>query len=220
MRNEDREALTAMLAKVMSVYGKQITTGFVDVFFDALANYDLESVRRGLSAHVQNPDSGQFPPKPADIVRLIDGTSADQGMQAWSRLDKAVRRVGPYQSVVFDDPIIHRVLDDMGGWIKLCNVGREEDYKFQGLEFARRYRAYVIAGGVGSEYPRHLIGITEAENRNGGFVNCLPPPVLIGNQAVCLEVLKAGTDNVSKITHATKSVAELLAQAKALENKQ
>lgn len=217
MRNEDREALTAMLAKVMSVYSKQITTGFVDIFFDALSGYDLESVRRGLNAHVQNPDSGQFPPKPADIVRLIDGTSADQGMQAWSRVDKAVRRVGPYQSIVFDDPIVHRVLEEMGGWIKLCNSPSEEDYKFQGLEFARRYRAYVIAGGPGNEYPRHLIGMSEAENNVGGFKRHLPPPVLIGEESACVAVLRGGSDSSTKLTHSTKSIAELLSQAKLLE---
>lgn len=213
MRLEDKEALTAMLAKVMSIYGKQITTGFVDVFFDSLSGYDLDSVRRGLNAHVQNPDSGQFPPKPADVVKLIDGTSQDQGMQAWSRVDKAVRRVGPYQSVVFDDAVVHRVIDEMGGWIKLCNTPSEEDYKFQGLEFSRRYRAYVIAGGAGSDYPRHLIGMTEAENNTAGFKKQIPPPVLIGTEKGCLEVLKGGGDGRTLLTHSSKSVKELLAQA-------
>jgi len=218
MRHEDREALSAMLAKVMSVYSKQITAGFVDVFFDALAGYDIESVRRGLNAHVQSPDNGQFPPKPADIVRLVDGTSADQGMQAWSMVDKAVRRVGPYQSVVFDDAVVHRVLEEMGGWIKLCNTPSEDDYKFQGLEFARRYRAHVIAGGVSSEYPRHMIGMTEAENSIGGFQRALPPPVLIGDQAKCIEVLKAGGDSSVKLTHSPKSIQELLGSVKQIGN--
>lgn len=214
MRTEDKKQLAAMLAKVMSVYGKQITNGFVEVFFDALAAYDLESVRRGLNAHVQNPDSGQFPPKPADVVRLIDGTSQDQGMQAWSRVDKAVRRVGPYQSVVFDDPIVHRVLDDMGGWVKLCNAGSEEDYKFQGLEFARRYRACVIAGGVGEDYPHYLIGMTEAENSNAGFK--VPEPLLIGDRAACLAVLRDGAGGRLSVTHSSKSVKQLMAESKRL----
>lgn len=214
MRTDDREALTAMLAKVMSIYGKQITTGFVDVYFDALAAYDLDSVRRGLNAHVQNPDSGQFPPKPADIVKLIDGTSQDQGMQAWSIVDKAVRMVGPYQSVVFDDPIIHRTLDDMGGWIKLCNTGSEEDYKFQGLEFARRYRAYVISGGVGADYPRYLIGVSECENGARGLKSS--PPMLIGNQESCQRVLLAGKGTTLRITQAPMSVAQLMQKAKLL----
>lgn len=213
MRHEDRVELSAMLAKVMSVYQKQITSGFVDVFFDALSGYDLESVRQGLNAHVQNPDSGQFPPKPADVVRLIDGTSQDQGMQAWSRVDKAVRRVGPYQSVVFDDAIVHRVIDEMGGWIKLCSSSSEEEYKFQGLEFSRRYRAFVIAGGAGSDYPRHLIGMTEAENNTGGFKRQIPPPVLIGDERDCIEVLKGGGEGRSLLTHSTKSVKQLLEDA-------
>lgn len=214
MRDDDREDLGAMLAKIMGVYGKQITTGFVDVFFDALSAYDLDSVRRGLNAHVQNPDSGQFPPKPADVVRLVDGTSQDQGMQAWSRVDKAVRRIGPYQSVVFDDAIVHRVMDDMGGWVKLCNTGSEDDYKFQGLEFARRYRAFVIAGGVGDAYPHYLIGMTEAENGRGGFK--APAPLLIGDRAACLAVLRDGAGGRLGITHAGKSVGQLIAESKRL----
>ena len=214
MRTEDKVALGAMLAKVMSVYGKQITTGFVDVFFDALSGYDIESVRRGLNAHVQNPDSGQFAPKPADVVRLIDGTSQDQGMQAWSRVDKAVRRVGPYQSVVFDDPIVHRVLDDMGGWVKLCNTGSEDDYKFQGLEFARRYRACVIAGGVGDNYPHYLIGTTETDNSSRGLR--VPEPLLIGDRTACLAVLSNGAGGRLSITHAGKSVGQLIVESKRL----
>lgn len=208
MRSDEKEALGLMLAKVMSVYGKPITSGFVDVFFDALSGYDLESVRRGLNAHVQNPDSGQFPPKPADIVRLIDGTSQDQGMIAWSMVDKAVRRVGPYESVVFPDAIIHRVIDDMGGWIKLCNIGSEEDYKFQGLEFAKRYRAFVIAGGA-AEYPKYLIGMSEADNSSRGL-KAEPKPMLIGDQSKCLEVYKGGAGSTLRIGQAPKSIAALI----------
>lgn len=214
MKSDDRTALSAMLAKVMSVYGKPITAGFVDVFFDALAAYDLESVRRGLNAHVQNPDSGQYPPKPADIVRLIDGTSQDQGMRAWAVVDKVVRQVGPYQSVVFDDPIIHRVLDDMGGWIKLCNTPSEDDYKFQGLEFGRRYRAYVITGGVGNDYPTHLIGMAEGENVSRGLK--AEPPLLIGQREACERVLLGGSGTTLRITQAGMPVAQLIAQAKRL----
>lgn len=208
MRSEDKEALGLMLAKVMSVYGKPITSGFVDVFFDALTAYDLDSVRRGLNAHVQNPDSGQFPPKPADIVRLIDGTSQDQGMIAWSMVDKAVRRVGPYQSVVFADPIIHRVIDDMGGWIKLCNAPSEDEYKFQGIEFARRYRAFVVAGGAG-EYPKYLIGLSEADNSSRGL-QVEPKPMLIGDQIKCLEVYQGGSGSTLSIRMAPESIAGLI----------
>jgi hypothetical protein len=31
-------------------------------------------------------------------------------------------QVGAYQSVVFDDPLIHLVLEDLGGWIKICST--------------------------------------------------------------------------------------------------
>lgn len=214
MKHEERPAFSVLLAKTMSIYGKQITEGFVDVYFDALSAFDFESVKRGLNAHVQNPDSGQFAPKPGDIIRLIDGTSQDQGMVAWSMVDKAVRMVGPYQSVVFQDPIIHRVLDDMGGWVKLCNTPSEDDYKFQGIEFAKRYRAYVISGGVGSDYPKYLIGMAETENGARGLKT--QPPMLIGSESECVKVLAGGSGTTLRITQSPMSVGQLMAKAKLL----
>lgn len=35
-------------------------------------------------------------------------------MVAWNKVDKAVRQVGAWTSVMFDDALIHRVISDMG----------------------------------------------------------------------------------------------------------
>jgi len=61
-------------------------------------------------------------PKPADIIRAIKGNSQTQSLQAWSKVEDAIRLVGPYRSVVFDDLAIHGVLQEMGGWVKLCQA--------------------------------------------------------------------------------------------------
>jgi len=67
--------------------------------------------------HLMNPDTGQFLPKPADIVRMLGGRTLDRALMAWAKVDKAVRQIGTYESVVFDDALIHRVLHEMGGWV-------------------------------------------------------------------------------------------------------
>ena len=51
----------------------------------------------------------------ADILRMMQGTSLDSALSAWAKVDKAVRRVGTYETIVFDDEIIHRVIHDMSG---------------------------------------------------------------------------------------------------------
>ncbi|MFO0207809.1 MAG: DUF6475 domain-containing protein, partial [Betaproteobacteria bacterium] len=111
-----------MLSAVAAVYGREITPEVTAIYWAALAPYDLGAVRQAFDRHVRNPDAGQFLPKPADLIRMLGGTTADSAMQAWAKVEKAIRRVGGHESVVFDDALIHRCIDDMGGWVKVCDT--------------------------------------------------------------------------------------------------
>lgn len=88
MLTDDRGEFTRILAATMDVYGRQITTGFVDIFFAALAPYDLPTVREALSRHLQDPDGGRFAPKPADLIRQIALGKSNDGRpgreEAWA----------------------------------------------------------------------------------------------------------------------------------------
>src|SRR6266850_1493447 len=96
---------------VHSFYGKDCSTFALDVWWAAMRPYDLSAVREALGRHCVNPDNGQWMPRPADVVRLTEGSTMDAAMTAWSKVDRAVRHVGCYRSVAFDDPLIHAVLD-------------------------------------------------------------------------------------------------------------
>lgn len=211
MELADKPMLAKMLGKVMSVYQRNITPDLVDVFYDALVRFDIDAIREGLNIHVQNPDAGQFPPKPADLVRYLEGGTADRGMKAWSRVDKALRQVGGYRSVAFDDPIVHKVLDEMGGWIKLCQTETDEDLKFYGIEFVKRYQSYTLRGGVGEDYPPYLFGIAEATNAKNGHE--IEPPQLIGNpEQAAMVMAKADPTPLLRVTSGAK-VSGLIAAA-------
>lgn len=88
MRTEDRGEFTKLLATSMDIYGRQITASFVDIFFAALAPYDLAIVREALSRHIQDPDGGRFAPKPADLIRQIVNAKGSDGRpgrdEAWA----------------------------------------------------------------------------------------------------------------------------------------
>ena len=45
-------------------------------------------------------------PKPADIRRVLGGTTADAAALAWAKVIRAVHAVGAYSTVAFDDPFI------------------------------------------------------------------------------------------------------------------
>src|SRR5260363_262611 len=95
---------------------------------------------------------------------------------AWANVDQAVRGVGPYQSVVFEDALIHRVLAEMGGWIPLGSK-TEDEWPFVHNEFVNRYRGYRMRSET-PDYPPVLIGLFEAQNRQSGY--SVQPPVLVG----------------------------------------
>ncbi len=178
MRPEQKDEFVMMLAEILSFYDKDISPFSIQLWWGALKRFELAEVQRAMALHYQNPDQGKYAPRPGDIIRLLEGSSQDGAARAWSKVDSAVRKIGPYQDVVFDDPIIHAVIVDMGGWVGLGQV-TEEEWPFRANEFQRRYQGYATRGGV-SNYPAKLTGIANAHNEAEG--RTLEPPVLVGNQ--------------------------------------
>lgn len=189
MTPNDFEKFSEGVQGVYSFYGKEVSAFALDVWWSALKAYDLAAVIQAFNRHLMNPDTGQWLPKPADIVKMFGGRTQDKALQAWSKVDKAVRTVGPHQSVAFDDPVIHRVLQEMGGWIGFGQKS-EDEWPFVAKEFENRYRSYAMRGEV-PEYPPVLIGVAEAYNEQKGFKSA--PPMLIGNPNQAQLVMENGS---------------------------
>ena len=192
MQQSDFDQFSQLLNATADLYGKTVSEMALALWWNAMQHYELAAFRDGLSRHMQNPDSGQFMPKPADVVKMLSGSTQDGAMVAWSKVDRGVRQVGTYATVAFDDPIIHRVIHDMGGWVALG--GKEEkEWPFVAKEFENRYRGYRLRNEV-PEYPATLTGIAEAQNATAGQRS--QPPVLIGAVELAKRVMRGGTDKV------------------------
>ncbi|MRW82911.1 hypothetical protein GJ698_02250 [Pseudoduganella sp. FT26W] len=190
MTEDDKKRFFTTLIGVADYYGKELSKGVLTVYWEGLREYNLEAVEKALWAHAKNPDSGQWMPKVADVGKMLQGRTADQAAVAWSKVDRAVRQVGSYADVVFDDALIHRVLHDMGGWLQL--MGKvESDWPFIAREFENRYRGYRMRGETPA-YPPRLIGMANAHNGKQGFA--LQVPVLVGDPAAAQRVLAGGSD--------------------------
>jgi hypothetical protein len=211
MQDSDKKRFLTVLTGIADYYGKELSNGVIGLYWQGLRQYDIEAVERALWEHTQNPDSGQFMPKIADVTRILQGRTQDQAQVAWTKVDKAVRTVGTYQDVAFDDPVIHRVLTDMGGWIALGQK-KEDEWPFIAKEFETRYRGYKMRGEM-PEYPPVLIGISNAHNSKEGYR--LAPPILIGNPKQAEQVRLGGTDKpLVQISHVSATIHHLR-----LENK-
>jgi len=80
-------------------------------------------------------------PKVADVIKMLQGSTQDSALTAWAKVDKAVRSIGTQMSVAFDDPLIHKVIQDMGGWLGL-GQRQEAEWPFVAKEFETRYRGF------------------------------------------------------------------------------
>jgi hypothetical protein len=192
MKLTERMNFAECLMGLGALYGKPVNEFLIEIYWQACAKYEFQDVQKSLQAHVNNPDQGQFMPKPADIVRYLEGTSHTQALQAWSEVMKGISSAGCYSSVVFDDPIIHAVLSEMGGWISICKIN-EEELPFKAREFEKRYAAYVLHKP--KNYPSYLVGLIELQNSAHGHP--FEKPLLLGDHQKALAVYQQGNNNLS-----------------------
>lgn len=191
MTKNDFEDFSELLSSVHAFYKQDFSDFAATVWWEALKSYSMDAVRLAFTRHAKNPDEGQFMPKPANIVKMLGGTSLDAALSAWSKVEHAIRTVGTYHSVVFDDALIHRVIHDMGGWVKLGACPNEDDFVFVGKDFQNRYRGFAMRNECG-DYPRMLIGMAAAQNSLRGIKPQVPQA--IGNPDACLKVYRGGSD--------------------------
>ena len=204
MKSNELEQFNELLAGVHAFYRRDFSEFGGMVYWQALKPYDFAAVKEAFSRHAVNPDTGKFMPMPADIVKMLQGSTQDSALAAWAKVDRAIRTVGTYRSVIFDDALIHRVLTEMGGWIDL---GRktEDEWPFVRNEFVNRYRGYKMRSEV-PDYPPHLIGMSEAQNSKAGFR--IDPPLLLGNPEMAANVARKGSD--AQILQVTMAKPETL----------
>lgn len=201
----DRERFANLIADVLAFYGQTASKFGLSVWWQACQPFEFDAVQRALGRHAMNPERGQFPPKPADLVREIQGTPTDRAARAWSIVLDSASRVGAYTDVVFDDPIIHAVVDDLGGWPTLCRT-ESAQLSYTQHRFTEAYRAYAHRGDL-TTWPRKLAGDRSPDDV---YAQCgLPPPkpVLIGDVSRAMEVLSAGgIGSRHQLTHLTEAV--------------
>lgn len=199
LKKQDAHSFQELIMGVASVYGRKVDKVVLEVYWRAFEKYEFEAISQSYSAHLVDTDVGQYWPKPADIIRHIDGNKLSRALQAWSKVDKAIRSVGIYESVIFDDSVIHAVIEDMGGWIALCNVSGDE-FKFKGNEFEKRY--FAKASQQNFRFPARLIGESEAYNSQNGHP--VQKPTLIGDVQCAIAVYRkglTGSESGTQITH-------------------
>jgi hypothetical protein len=189
MRASDRKAFSELLTDALAFYGQATSKFAMDVWWQACQGFELEQVSKALTAHAMDPERGHFAPKPADIVRQLQGTQTDRSLLAWGKLLEAMQRVGAYTSVAFDDAAIHAAVEDLGGWQKICREPLNDLPHLQ-RRFCEAHRVH--SRNPHLVYPPRLIGQHEGENRTKG--KPVAQPVLIGDPRAAQRVMAGGSN--------------------------
>ncbi|MCL2076328.1 MAG: DUF6475 domain-containing protein [Betaproteobacteria bacterium] len=211
MNNEDKARIVKAISGAAEYYGKPLSDGVLMLYLQGLAGYPAADVERAIYAHIQNPDTGQFMPKIADITRAIGGTTQSAAAIAWGKVQQAVAQIGIYRSIAFDDACIHLAIADIGGWQE---IGRTPvvELPFLQARFEKSYRAYAARRHDLPPHPGYLVGIFEADNNLRGYP--VEPPVLVGNPDRARAVLAAGSNAPRLTITAGQAAAEAIDRAR------
>lgn len=175
MHATEKPAFGQLITDALAFYRQDVSSFALGVWWAACERYSYEQVSKALTAHAMDPERGQFAPKPADLVRQLQGTHGDRSLVAWSKVYDAMQRVGAYRSVDFGDDATHQAISDMGGWPKICQ-GEEKELPFMQRRFCEAHRVYSQRGAINA--PAALAGIHEQRNRLEG--RAVDAPVVLG----------------------------------------
>ncbi|MHB1287354.1 MAG: DUF6475 domain-containing protein [Leptospirales bacterium] len=153
--------LIKVMQPVSELYGKNLTSEVLNLWFGLLNSYSIENIQNAFSLYLQTESRM---PLPADILKILRGSEEDLALAALIKVEKAMSRYGSYSTVVFDDPIIHAVIDELGGWIKCCHV-TDRELTWWEKDFRERYRHHLRYGsGIPTDVPSRLLGILDENN--------------------------------------------------------
>lgn len=75
-----------LMKATLSVYGKDSSKPVIRLYWNAVGSFDISLIRRALSQWITDPEQGRFAPKPADIIRNIQGI---MGRPSWISANEA-----------------------------------------------------------------------------------------------------------------------------------
>ena len=205
MDKADKPRFAELITGLAQTFHTPISSADLETYWQLLNRFSLHAIEQAVVTYCRSPEAHRFFPKPSELVALVVGSGPDQALRAWSKVIRAIRGVGAYRTVVFDDPLIHAVIWDMGGWQTLCAM-LIQDEPFRAREFEKRHVGYVARPPT--QYPRQLAGITDTVNSAQGYgqVNL---PTLIGDERQALHVLQTGREPSQLLSFKSMSAEQL-----------
>lgn len=173
------EEIMGMMNETFGDPGKPVSDIKMRFYFKALSDFTIDQLNDAAIILARTKVIHTFP-TPAEIIQAVEGNPQEKAAVAFDKLIGAVRSIGPYQTVVFDDSAIHAFVQSYGGWEEICDKTVEE-WKYMRNEFLKGYHGFTGRTDV----PLQLTGIHDAVNRAKGYDHQIPP-CIVGDPAKAL----------------------------------
>ena len=129
-------------------------------------------------------------PQPGEIRQHAIGKIDQKALLAANSLKKAIEDWGSYYTMVFDDPVIHIIVDKhFGSWKKVCRMATNDLEEFLKFEFVKLYSAF--ANRMNMDIKLELKGSHDNVNEGKSYHVSGMYTRYIGDKNKCLEWTKA-----------------------------
>jgi len=165
MDDSNKKEFASVLYTAGELYDKTLSKELLLMYFNILIKFSVEQVRKAVERHALDPKHGTFFPKPADIVRNIDGerqTASDRALIAWMEIERCMSRYGAYGTLELDDKQALMAVKSMGSWQHLCHTDRDK-LGFKRQEFIKNYEA--LENTPIEMLPEKMLGIEDLHNQ-------------------------------------------------------
>ena len=170
---KDRECFKNWMLLLGEVYSKEISQTILRLYWKLLEQYTDQECNLAFQTHMK---TSKFWPKPADLIFHIEGSKETRATLAWLQVDKAVRQIGPYENISFEDKHIHTVINVLGGWSQFQNVPSANHWNVVGRQFEKLYVSMQSEERKDGDF---LPGLIELDNSRKGLVEFLPSSIYV-----------------------------------------
>lgn len=134
--SSDKESRARILFALGQAYSRELNEEMIAIYSAALSDIPVDKLRKAAFAAMK---SEKFFPAPAVLRQFAGCVAEDNGDRAWELVLSGIREVGIHQRVTFG-PRINACIRQLGGWVRLCDTGREQLHTWTRKEFLRLYQ--------------------------------------------------------------------------------
>ena len=165
-----KEGFTEVINTIAEIYPKDVPSIQGQKIYFMIFSKNFESDEEFMNATLKVLENRVFSsfPKPAEFLEACkrkDDVEAEI-IREQINIRQAIKKHGAYSNVCFDNPIIHKVIQNLfGSWVKMCRMEIEEFETLMKWDFPKIYKFY--REQKIKEVPLFLEGIATHQNSLG-----------------------------------------------------